>query len=119
MRNRKRLRSGVALLEAMLALLLFGLAGTSLIALSRGVLVANRNARQSELATVEASRLMDAFVLWPVEDLNRRLGSRSQGILELNIERTSPSLFTLSISDGSARLLVHTVVYRALPGPLQ
>lgn len=119
MRNRKRPRSGIALLEAMLALLLFGVAGTTLIALSRGVIVANKHARRSELATIKASRLMEAVVLWPVEDLNRRMGSRPQGIFELNIERTSPSLFTLSISDSSARLLVHTVVYRALPGPLQ
>lgn len=119
MSSSNRSRSGVALLEAMLALLLFGLAGTSLIALSRAILVANRHARQSELATIEASRLMEAVVLWPVEELNRRIGSRSQGKFELNIERTSPSQFTLSISDSSRKALVSTVVYRTLPGPLQ
>lgn len=115
----KRPRAGVALLEAMLALLLFGLVGTSLMTLARAVLVANAHARQNELETVEASRLMEAVVLWPVEDLNRRLGSRAQGQFRLDIERVSPSLFSLRIVNSSTRELVRTVVYRPLPNPQQ
>lgn len=105
-------RSGFALLEAMLALMLLGVAMTSLLELSRATITANLATTRFELELLEASELMEAVSLWPIDDLTKHLGPRAQGKFEVTIDRIAPSLFAIGIAGRGTKRLLQTVVYR-------
>ncbi len=109
-------RSGVVLLETMIALTLLTVAGLATVAIVRqGV----DSARRAEIADAEirrASAFLDAVALWPRADLDRHLGDRPEGAWRLTIDRPVPTLYLVALSDGgSGRELLRTALYRPVP----
>ena len=69
--------------------------------------------RRIESETRAVNRLMHAAALWSREDLDRHLGSRSQGVWRMRVERPLPALYTVTISDSTeARELLRTSLFR-------
>lgn len=108
-----RRRRGAALLEAIVALTLLAFAAGSAIALSHQAAESVRRGRAAELAIRDASAFLEAVALWPREDLDRRLGDRAQGAWRLRIDRPTPTLYVVSLTDAEGgRVLLHTALYR-------
>lgn len=111
-----RLRRGVALLEALVALVMLVTAGATVVALAAEATHAVSHAHASEKEMRRASGFFEVVTLWPREDLDRHLGSHEQGPWRLDVERAASTLYTLTLSDSLAtRTLLRTVVYRAEP----
>lgn len=106
-------RSGVALLEALVALTLLAITGIALLeAVVESASVADR-ARRTELLTVEAERLMEAATLWSADELDQRLGTRAQGPFRMRIDRPLRTLYLVSIVDSTTSAeLVRTSLHR-------
>lgn len=107
-----RQRSGVAMLEAMIALLIFGLVITAFLRVTQAVLLVERRTVKAEDEMALANELMNKAVLWPEVDLTRRFGKRPEGQFDLYVDRIAPSLYAIVISQPSGRDLLKTVVYR-------
>jgi len=108
-----RRKSGVILLEVMLALAIVAVAGAALLALSAGSLDAITRGIRSEVRMREASAFLSTVSLWPAEDLDRRLGARAQGKYTLVIQRPSPALYEVALLDGGSQVeLLRTVLFR-------
>ena len=118
MRNRTRCRvggrrDGVALLEALVALVILTIAGLSAtIAVRQGF----ESVRRAEVADTEmraASAFIDAVALWTRTDLDQHLGNRSEGVWRLQIDRPVPTLYLIELSDSTGtRVLLRTALYR-------
>lgn len=105
-------RSGVALLEVIIALTLFAVGGLSVAgAVGRAAHHLERSRRQ-EVELREASRFMNAVALWPRADLDRRLGTRPQGRWHLRVDRRNEYLYELVLIDVDSVALVRTAVFR-------
>ena len=116
MPRRASARPGVALLEALVALAILGASGAALAALAVGATDAVHRAEQLDDDVRRASAFLEVVALWQREDLDRRLGARPQGEWTLEIQRISPTLYTVAIADsGDARPLLRTALYRAEP----
>lgn len=105
---------GAALLEAIVALAILGIAGTSLTALLAAAIRQQGEAIARERTTREADRLLTAYSLLTRDDLDRRLGRRPAGRFAVEVQRPEPTLYRLGIVDTAAvdvELLV-TVVFR-------
>ncbi|MBY0492079.1 MAG: hypothetical protein K2R93_19715 [Gemmatimonadaceae bacterium] len=111
-------RPGIVLLEAMVALALIGLVGLSFVT---ALVDAERNVDQgarAERELVAAAALMDAAMLWSREELDMRLGSRTQGPWRLTIQRASPTLYALTLTDSlGRRTLLQSAVLRTESAP--
>jgi type II secretory pathway pseudopilin PulG len=106
-------RRGVVLLEALVAMVLLGAAAASLTALALESGRATDRARRADRETRAASAFLDVVALWPSEDLERRLGSRHQGDWMLDVRRTAPALYRVSLRDSTGRReLLQTTFYR-------
>ena len=115
-RRGRRASRGVALLEALIALLVLGTAGAVVSALVIESGSAVERARHAEAELRRANGFFALVTLWPRADLDRHLGERGQGPWRLRVERVSPSLYALTLSDSTGvRALLHTVVYRPPP----
>jgi type II secretory pathway pseudopilin PulG len=113
---RGRARSGVILLEVLVALAVLGTAGAALAAMSVAANDAVSRAQRLDDDVRRASALLEAVALWPREDLDRHLGARPQGEWTLEVQRPAPTLYTLSIADsGDGRALLRTALYRPIP----
>jgi type II secretory pathway pseudopilin PulG len=66
-------RSGVALLEAIVALTLLGIAGTTAVVMASESARTVRHAREADDALRDAGAFMDAVSLWNRADLDRHL----------------------------------------------
>ena len=109
-------RSGVALLEAIVALTIFAVVAATVTLSASTSLRAVGRARDAEREIAEASDFMDAVTLWTRVDLDRRLGSHAQGPWRLAISRPLPTVYLVTLSDdSSARPLITTAVYRSRP----
>ncbi|MGH7612407.1 MAG: type IV pilus modification PilV family protein [Gemmatimonadales bacterium] len=108
---------GVALLEVLAAVLIFGVAGLGFVELVAGGTraVAAARARERELADEE--RLLAALTLLAREDLDRRIGIRVIGPYAIEVERPEQTLYRLSIRRQGTRGVedLVTVVYRQEP----
>jgi type II secretory pathway pseudopilin PulG len=119
MRVRKhRRRLGAALLEVLIALVILASAGASVAALA----IESSRVVQRAHATEDELRRADAFftvvTLWPREDLDRHLGDREQGPWRLRVERTLPTIYTVSLTDSlGTRVLLRTALYRQEGAP--
>ena len=113
-RRSRHARRGVALLEALVALLVVAtsLAAEATRAVDRG--------RARDAAVRRASAFLDAVALWPRADLDRHLGDRPEGAWTLRIDRPAPTLYVVTLlpadsmqtpPDGVPPLLV-TWLYR-------
>ncbi len=108
-----RARPGAVLLEVLVALAILSSAGIALVVEVREAQWSVERAQATEHEVVAASRLLEAVSLWPTDDLDRRLGSRSEGRWTLYIERVRPTLYLVTVADSSrTRPLLQTSLYR-------
>jgi type II secretory pathway pseudopilin PulG len=109
-------RSGVVLLEALVALTIIAVAGLATVAIVQQGMDGVRRAQASEAEFRQASAFMEAIALWPRGDLDRHLGDRSEGPWRLVIDRPAPTLYLVALTDSlSRRELLRTALYRPEP----
>ena len=102
------------LLEAIVALTILAVAGGAVVALATDSVRAVERAAAADAATRKASALLDAVALWSREDLDRHLGAREQGSWRMIVDRPTPTLYTVVLTDSSGtRVLLRTALYRA------
>lgn len=108
------IRRGAVLLEVLAALTVLTIAGISAVSAVAQATHSAEQAIAAERRAREASRFLEAVALWTSEDLDRRLGERPQGPWRLRIDRTTPTLYTVTLADSAApmRPLLRTVLYR-------
>lgn len=105
-------RRGVAMVEAMIALLVFALVVSALLELNRAILVANEVHEANEQRLMRADRFLEYVSLWSREDLELRMGQREQGAFVLEIARVTPVLFAVRLKSANQKELFRTVLYR-------
>lgn len=106
-------RTGLVLLESLLAMAIVGTVCLGLLSVFREGThsLALLNDRQRQLR--DAERFFTAVSLWPREDLERRLGSRQQGPYLLTITGSTHVLFDVELADARTRAtLLTTTLYR-------
>lgn len=110
----RRSRSGVALLETLIALAILSVAGLSVVALVNALIGAQVEAAKREETLTTAGRILAAATLLRREELDQRLGTREVGEFVLDVQRPERSLYRIAISDkvGPAVELLVTVIYR-------
>lgn len=109
-------RSGVVLLEAIVALAITALAATALIDIAVESVLTVRRAQAHDRDVSSAARLISVVSLWTNHDLDRRLGLRRQGRWVVNTQRVAPGLFTIEVLDSAAaEVVLETTVYRPAP----
>lgn len=109
----KRVRSGMTLLEVLVALAILGSAGLATIALATESWRAVRTARDADRSLREASAFFDAVALWPREDLDRHLGDRTQGPWRMRVDRLTPTLYVVTLADSSSGFtILETSLFR-------
>lgn len=112
-----RTRTGAVLLEAIVAMTILTTAG---LACASYVLQASRTvevARQADRAVVEAHTFLEAVALWPREELDQRLGIRTQGRWRLELHRSDALLYVVTLHDSTmSRALLRTTLYRPMTG---
>lgn len=94
------------LLEALVALAIFGASGAALSALAVGAGVAVERARNSERSFGEMNALLNAVALWDTTDLDRHLGQRREGKAVLEVQRPYPTLYDVQIRDTTEQHLI-------------
>ena len=106
---------GVALLEALVALVILATAGTGLVTLVATALSAAENARLREARFEAATMALTRLAFQGKHGLDIRLGTRVEGSVVARVDRPRPGLYRLAVSDTGSpgdELLV-TVVHRA------
>jgi len=108
-------RSGSALIEVLIAIVLLATAGTGLVTLLGQTSHSMRNALQSDRLTRRASEELQRFVLLDRAALLSVVGrSRSHG-LTLDVDALGQGLFTIRIAESdTSGVLLSTTVYRSL-----
>jgi type II secretory pathway pseudopilin PulG len=107
--------AGASLLEAMIALVVLGTAGTATAGLVGQVTRSVENAHRREAELRSANAFLEAVSLWSREDLDRRLGTRQQGPYLLRVDRPEPTLYLLVLSDTLGSDLLRTSIFRPEP----
>lgn len=106
-------RRGAVLLEVVVALTILATGGVAMIALASQSMDSLRRATAAERETERASAFLHAVALWPRADLDRHLGDRPQGSWRLLVERSLPTLYTVSLTDSTGeRTLITTALFR-------
>lgn len=106
-------QSGVALLEALVALVILTVGGLSATVAVRQGFESVRRAEAADAEMRAASAFFDAVALWTRTDLDQHLGSRPEGVWRLQIDRPVPTLYLIALSDSTgARELLRTALYR-------
>lgn len=105
------------LLEVLVAMTIFAIASTAAMVRAAQARHAVALARTAEDRMTTASAFLDRVALWPQEDLDRHLGAHAQGKWVLEVERSTPAIYTLTLFDGSTRRkLLETMLYRSRIG---
>lgn len=108
-----RARSGMTLLEVLVALAILGVAGAALMGLATESWRAVRTAREADTSLREASAFFDAVALWPREDLDRHLGDRAQGPWRMRVDRPTSALYVVTLADSTSGLtILETSLFR-------
>ncbi len=106
-------RNGTTLLEAIVALTLIGLIGLAALELVRHAAVSATTLEREEREMLAAANLFNGATTWSTRELDRRLGAHEQGRWTLEIQRTSPTLYELSLRDSTGmRELLRTALFR-------
>jgi type II secretory pathway component PulJ len=102
----------VALLEVMVAVAILASAAVSIVALLAQSADHERRAAAFEAQIADEERLLTAVALLTRSDLDRRLGRRTAGPYEVEIQRPRPELYrvTIGLRDEAADLA--TLLYR-------
>lgn len=111
--HQPRRRSGVTLLEVIVALTILAMAGMSITASVRVSFDSVERAHAVDREIRSASAFLDAVTLWSRTELDQRLGERRQGAWSLRIDRTTETLYVLTLSDSAHRQLFRTSLFRA------
>ena len=107
---------GVALLEVLVALTIFGIAALSTLERLAQLSDTQRQSQARETALADQDRLMTAMSLLTREDLDLRLGSRTVGALLVEVQRPRATLYRVEISrEGAALPDLTTLLYRPEP----
>lgn len=114
--GRRAAPRGVALLEALVALVLLGTAGSALVATLLETEAAAARAQATDRRLAAAHRFVQAVAFWSRAELDLRLGDRAQGPYRLRIGRVAPTVYTVVLADSAAPAtpLVRTALYRPL-----
>lgn len=110
--NRSKHRRGFAMIEAIVALAIFGTTIITFLKLAHNFFESDVRIERAERRLMLANDLMNKVVLWPASELSLHFGRREQGSLDLEVSRIAPPLFAITISEHSGRQLLQTVVYR-------
>jgi hypothetical protein len=98
------------------ALVILSVAGTAAVTLVSQSADAVRRARIADAEMREASAFFHAVALWPREDLDRRLGERPQGRWKLIVQRPTPTLYEVVLTDSAVtHELLRTTLFRPEP----
>jgi Tfp pilus assembly protein PilV len=112
-RTRRGLRSGVALLEALVALVILTSAGAAAVTMAAEAARDIQRARRSESAMRAANALFDAVSLWSRDDFDRHLGNRVQGAWLMRVDRPAPMLYVATLTDTATHMeLLRTSLFR-------
>lgn len=106
-----RARSGLTLLEAIVALSILATAGIAAVNLTSESTHTVSLVRNTDRDIARASELLDAVTLWSVDDLDRHLGTRSQGDWRMRVNKDGP-LYRVAVTDSAGRTLLETSLYR-------
>jgi type II secretory pathway pseudopilin PulG len=113
---RRKLREGIVLLEAIVALTILTVGMLATVGLMRQAIDSAERAERAEADVRRASAFMDAIALWPRADLDRHLGNRAEGPWRLEIDRPEPTLYLVALTDSlSDHELLRTALYRPEP----
>lgn len=105
--------SGLALLEAIVAIAVLATAGLATVAAVSEAGQTLARAHATERETRDAAAFLEVVTLWPAVELDQRLGERRQGPWNLYIERLRPSLYAIEVRTPELnRVLLHTRVYK-------
>lgn len=113
---RSHCRKGAVLLEAIVAVVILAVAGTTAVTLVGQSADAVRRAREADAEAREASAFLHAVSLWTRDDLDLRLGDRPQGDWRLQVQRPSPTLYEVTLVDSArTRVILRTSLFRPEP----
>lgn len=103
----------MTLLETLIALTIFSLAGIGMLGVARATSISVFDALSAEAEINRASALIDAVTLWSQEDLDRHLGTRRQGPWLMHVDRDDRFIYYISLRDSTDRhVLLETMLYR-------
>lgn len=113
-RSRPARRQGMVLLEVIVGLTILAVGATTLVALAGESLRAVARANDADSEMRRADAFLQDVALWPRADLDRHLGHRREGAWDMRVDRPSPTLYVVTLSDTvSGRSLLHTSLFRA------
>jgi hypothetical protein len=105
---------------------ILAVAGTSAVTLVSQSADSVRRARVADAEMREANAFFHAVALWTRDDLDRRLGEREQGRWKLIVQRPTPTLYEVVLTDSAVtHEILRTTLFRpeppepelAAPGP--
>jgi hypothetical protein len=107
-------KGGAALIEVLVALVIFSVAGLTLVEYVTSVERAQLTQLDRERELLRAERLLTATILLNDEELSQRLGMRRVGDFMVWVDRPEPFLFRVGVSRAARpeRELLSTFVYR-------
>jgi type II secretory pathway pseudopilin PulG len=106
-------RAGAVLLEVVVALTILVTAGATLIALASDSTRSVRHAHAADVEMREANAFFEAVALWPRADLDRHLGERAQGRWRMRVDRPTPTLYVVTLTDSASNVeLLRTALFR-------
>jgi len=113
--TRRRVPHGIVLLEVLVALTILAVVSASVVAFAAESGGAVTRARDAEREMRRANELLTAVSLWPRADLDRHLGDRPQGPWLMRVDRITPTLYAVVLSDSvRGREILSTLLYRPL-----
>ena len=108
-----RRRKGAVLLEAIVALTVLAIIGSAAAWLATDSMRSVNRTHEREKNVREAARLLTAVTLWPREDLDRHLGRRRQGPWMMEVDRTDPIVYVVTLTDtASTAIVLRTALFR-------
>jgi type II secretory pathway pseudopilin PulG len=109
-------RKGAVLLEAIVALVILAVAGTAAVTMVSQSADSVRRARMADAEMREAGAFFHSVALWTREDLDRRLGERGQGKWKLIVQRPTPTLYEVVLTDSAVtQEILRTTLFRPEP----
>ena len=111
--RRPHARKGAVLLEAIVALTVLATVGGAAAWLAADSMHSVNRTHERENELRSAARFMTAVTLWTREDLDRHLGRRRQGPWMMEVVRSDPVVYAVSLTDtASGAVLLRTAFFR-------
>jgi type II secretory pathway pseudopilin PulG len=111
--RRPRARRGVALLEVIVGLTLFAIAGVALLVMLTQATDSVRTFDERDAEARAVSAQLDRVALWTRDQLEGRIGSTRLGDWVLHVAALTPTLYRVALADtASGALVLETSLYR-------